>query len=124
MSGSMSNANNVGLRLDSWINSCHHVIMDILNTPQQPENQAPQAPAQPEIKVRILSQEEKNDLRRRVLSGQPLTLDEARDVVASIRQGAAAAILAGGSEKKSRKKGATKGISDEALDKDLEGLGL
>lgn len=93
-------------------------------TTQLSAQPAPQASAQPEVKVAILTQEEKNDLRKRVLRGEPLTLDEARAVVASTRQGSAAAVLAGGSDKKSNKKSAKKGISDADLDKDLEGLGL
>ena len=93
-------------------------------TTQLPAQPAPQAPAQPEVKVAILTQEEKNDLRKRVLRGEQLTLDEARAVVASTRQGSAAAALVGGSDKKTRKKGSSKGMSDGDLDKDLEGLGL
>jgi len=68
-----------------------------------------------------LSSEERNDLRKRVLMGQALTLEEARSVIESCRTGAGAAMLAGG-EKKSR--GKKQQFTDEALDADLAGLGL
>lgn len=52
---------------------------------------------------------------------QPLTLEESRAVIESLRTGAAAATIAG-AEKKARK--GTKAISDAQLDADLAGLGL
>ena len=70
----------------------------------------------------VLTAEQKNDLRKKVLMRQPLTLDEARDVIESARQGRAVAVLAG--EAKSTKKKGAKGISDDQLDADLAGLGL
>lgn len=71
-----------------------------------------------------LTSEERNDLRRRVLAGIPLTLEEARDVIASVRQGQGVAALAG--EAKAARGGGRKksALSDEALDKDLADLGL
>lgn len=72
---------------------------------------------------RQLTAEERNDLRRRVLAGVPLTLDEARDVIASVRQGQGVAALAR-EAKASSGKGRKKTMSDEALDADLAGLGL
>lgn len=72
---------------------------------------------------RILSAEERNDLRKRVLAGQPLTLDEARAVFATLRQGQGVAALAG-EAKRAKGKGAKKSMSDEELDRDLENLGI
>lgn len=74
---------------------------------------------------RQLTAEERNDLRRRVLSGTPLTIEEARDVIASVRQGQGVAALAG--EAKATRKGkggAKKALSDDQLDADLATLGL
>lgn len=68
-----------------------------------------------------LTAEQRNDLRRRVLLGQELSLEEARDVIESLRQGAGAAALAGEQKAKKPKKGS---MSDEQLDADLQGLGL
>ena len=68
-----------------------------------------------------LTTEERNDLRKRVLMGQPLTLEEARAVIESCRTGAGAAQIAG-AEKKSRSKKPS--ITDEQLDADLATLGL
>lgn len=70
----------------------------------------------------MLSLEERNDLRRRVLSGGDLSLDEARAVVESLSQGRAAAVLAG--ETKPKRGSKKSSLSDEQLDKDLESLGL
>jgi hypothetical protein len=77
---------------------------------------------QPTQQPRILSQEERNDLRRRVLLGQDLSLDEARAVYETMRQGQGAAVLM--QETKSRKGKKKESLSDEALDADLEALGL
>lgn len=68
-----------------------------------------------------LTAEQRNDLRKRVLMGQPLTLEESKEVIESLRQGAGVAVLAGESK---RKQGKKPGISDEALDADLASLGL
>lgn len=70
----------------------------------------------------MLSTEERNDLRKRVLMGQPLSLEEARQVIESVRTRAGAAIIAG-AEKKTRTK-KNPGITDEQLDADLGSLGL
>ena len=70
----------------------------------------------------MLSTEERNDLRKRVLMGQPLNLEEARAVIESCRTGAHAAQIAG-AEKKTRTK-KNPGITDDQLDADLAGLGL
>ena len=69
-----------------------------------------------------LTQEERNDLRKRVLMGEALSVEEARAVIESCRTGAGVATLAG-AEKKARKS-KTPSISDEQLDADLAGLGL
>lgn len=66
----------------------------------------------------MLSVEELNDLRRRVLSNQPLTLEESKQVTESLRKGYVSSTI---SEPKP-KKGKAKGISDEDLDKDLDSL--
>lgn len=70
-----------------------------------------------------LTAEQKNDLRRKVLQGHELSLDEARAVIESTRQGAAVAVLAGDTKKSSSRKRAA-GISDEQLDAELGDLGL
>lgn len=72
----------------------------------------------------LLTQEERNDLRKRVLSGIPLTLDEAQQVIASVRSGGAAAILAAGEAKPKKSRTSKTALSDDALDADLAGLGL
>ena len=69
----------------------------------------------------ILTTEQKNDLRLRVLRNEPITLEEARDVIESLRQGSAIAALASTSKAKGKKK---PGISDEDFDNDLASLGL
>ena len=68
-----------------------------------------------------LSTEERNDLRKRVLMGEVLSVEEARAVIESCRTGAGIAVQLG-AEKKSRKK--NPGITDDQLDADLAGLGL
>ena len=69
-----------------------------------------------------LSLEERNDLRKRVLSGYSLTLEEAREVIASYRTGQAVAAISAAEAKPKRGKKA--GISDSDLDSQLSGLGL
>lgn len=68
-----------------------------------------------------LTAEQKADLRQKVLLGHVLSLEEARDVIESSRNGAAIAVLAGETKKR---KGKTVALSDEALEKDLDSLGL
>lgn len=70
----------------------------------------------------MLTVEERNDLRRKVLAGQDLSLEEARQVIESLRQGQGVAALAVESKRSGRKKSAA--ISDDQLDADLKGLGL
>ena len=71
----------------------------------------------------MLSLEERNDLRKRVLSGHQLTIEEARQVFETLRQNSAAMIIAGESKpKRGSKKKET--LSDAALDADLADLGL
>ena len=70
----------------------------------------------------MLSLEERNDLRKRVLQGKPLTLDEARAVFETLRQGQGAVIIAAGEAKVRKSSSKKKGISDEELDKDLDDL--
>ena len=71
---------------------------------------------------RILSQEERNDLRRKVLMGQGLTVAEARAVFETLRAGQGAAVMMQEAKSKAGKK--KEKLSDEALDADLAGLGL
>ena len=70
----------------------------------------------------MLTAEERNDLRKKVLMGGTLSVEEARQVIESLRTGAGAAVIAG-AEKKQRKS-KNPGVSDEQLDADLAGLGL
>ena len=73
--------------------------------------------------TRLLTSEERNDLRRRVLAGIPLNLDEAKAVIASVRQGQGIAAMAK-EAKASRGKGKKPAMTDDALENDLKGLGL
>lgn len=70
-----------------------------------------------------LTVEERNDLRRKVLSGHDLSVEEARQVIESLRQGQGVAALAGENKPKrgSRKVAA---LSDDALDASLASVGL
>ena len=88
------------------------------------EQQQPTATAAPPKPVRLLSQEERNDLRERVLAGETMSLEEAKAVVDTIRQGRGAAALAAESKpKKGRAKKA--GLSDAELNASLDAkLGL
>ena len=72
----------------------------------------------------MLSLEERNDLRKRVISGQQLTLDEARAVFETLRQGQAAVIIQAGEAKPKKTSKKKEAISDAALDADLADLGL
>lgn len=65
----------------------------------------------------MLSQEERNDLRKRVLRGEELSLEEAKAVIASLREGRGAAAFAAENKPKRAKKA---GISDEQLNQDLD----
>ena len=71
--------------------------------------------------VKLLSQEERNDLRKRVLAGEDLSLEEARQVVETIRQGRGAAALA--AESKPKRSGSRKkaGMSDADFNASLDG---
>lgn len=73
---------------------------------------------------RILSMEERNDLRKFVLSGGQLSLEQARNVYHTIREGQGAASIVG--ESAPKKKGSKKreALSDEALAADLDSLGI
>ena len=78
---------------------------------------------EPKPEVAVLSQEERLDLRRRVLAGESLSLDQARQVIDSLRHGQGVAILS--QENKPKKGGSKKpALSDDALDADLADLGL
>ena len=69
--------------------------------------------------VRFLSMEERNDLRKRVLAGEQLTVDEARAVFETLRSGQGGVVITGETtRKKSRKK--KEGMSDEALEASLD----
>ena len=73
----------------------------------------------PEYK--ILNQEERNDLRKRVLAGEELSLFEARSVYETVRLGGAAALMNTDGTKKSRKGGSKKkGMSDEEFNASLD----
>lgn len=77
---------------------------------------------EPTTPVRLLTQEEKNDLRRRVLAGGTLTLEEARAVIETYRAQQGAAIIASGAPKKRTSKKPS--MSDDELERDLADLGL
>lgn len=81
---------------------------------EQPQSQQPQQ--------RFLSEAERNDLRKKVLRGERLSLEEARAVIETCRLGGAAAIAAGADKPKKGKK--KEALSDAALDADLADLGL
>lgn len=72
---------------------------------------------------KILTQEERNDLRKIVLSGQQLTPEQARDVFITLRQNQGAAVITGESTRKkpSKKRDA---YPDSMLDADFEKLGI
>lgn len=72
----------------------------------------------------ILTLQERNDLRKRVLLGQQLTLDEARSVFETLRQGQAADIIASAEAKPKKGSKKKEALSDAALDADLADLGL
>lgn len=90
-----------------------------------PATQSANAPSAP---VRLLNQEERNDLRKRVLAGEQMSLEDAKAVIDTIRQGRGAAALAAESKpKKARSSGSKKpAMTDEAfnnsLDEKLKGL--
>lgn len=91
------------------------------DTKDLPAQAAPQPSTLPSLPP--LSMEERNDLRRRVLQGYRLSIEESRRVFETLRTGQGAAVIAG-EEKKSKKK-AGKGMSDAELSKDLDSaLGL
>lgn len=66
-----------------------------------------------------LTQEERNDLRKRVLMGYVLSVEEARSVIESTRTGAAAAAMTPKEKKGKTKKEA---LSDDALNSSLDSL--
>lgn len=75
--------------------------------------------------TRLLTPDERNDLRKRVLAGIQLTVEEARSVIASIRQGQGVAALAGEAKSaRGSKRSKREAMSDEALDASLKGLGI
>jgi len=76
-------------------------------------------PAAPQIAP--LTPEERLDLRKRVLSGQPLTLEEARAVIDSFRVAQGKAMIEGAEKVKRPKREA---ITDDQLDAKLDALGL
>lgn len=80
-----------------------------------------EAQAPPKREFRILNAEERNDLRKRVLAGEELTLEEARSVYETVRLGGAAALIAAdGTGKKKGGGRKKKGISDEELSASLD----
>jgi len=84
--------------------------------PTNPESVTPRVEGQPVY----LTEDEKRDLRRRVLNGYTMTITEARAVMDTLRGDRAAAVL--GDEERPKKRGAkkSKGLSDEELDKSLD----
>lgn len=94
-------------------------------TPDQQSVQQPAATLAPPVAPpRILTQDEKNDLRRHVLAGGSLTDEQARSVVASLHINREVA-LAASTEKAARKSSKKGGISDAELDSSLDAaLGL
>lgn len=81
-----------------------------------------EVPTQEKREFRILTAEERNDLRKRVLAGQDLTLEEARSVYETVRLGGAAALIAADSPGGKKKGGGRKkkGMSDEELNASLD----
>ena len=86
------------------------------------EEQKPvQQPEAPKREFRILNAEERNDLRRKVIAGEELTLEEARSVYETVRLGGAAALIAADGKGKGGKRGSRKkGMSDEDLNASLD----
>ena len=66
----------------------------------------------------MLTNDQKNDLRRRVLAGERLDVETARQIVEELRAGRRAAAEAGPLAK--GKRNAKPTMSDEALDADLD----
>lgn len=71
-----------------------------------------------------LTAEQRNDLRRRVLQGYQLTVEEAREVVADARAGRTVAVLAGEAKAAKGSRSKKPALSDEQLNADLAGLGI
>ena len=86
-------------------------------TAEEPKQEEPAKPQPPEYK--ILSQEERNDLRKRVLARQPLTLFEARSVYETLRQGQGGVVITGETAQK-KKRTKKEGMTDAALDASLD----
>ena len=72
----------------------------------------------------MLSDAERLDLRKRVLAGEDLSLDEARAVFETLRQNQGGAVLAAEDKKRKGGRKSNPGITDEKLDSDLADLGL
>lgn len=88
-------------------------------TQPQAAPQAPQTAQAPALQaLPRLTEEQKNDLRKFVLAGGTLTLDQAKQVLESMKSGQAGAVLAAG-EKKARKD-KKPGLSDAELDAQLD----
>jgi len=68
----------------------------------------------------ILTLEERNDLRARVLRGEDLSLEQARDVILACRAGQALIPT----DKPKRAKGKTTALATDALNADLAAFGL
>lgn len=69
----------------------------------------------------LLTQEERNDLRKKVLVGVGLTKEEARRVFETLRKNQAASIAA---DKPRKERKGKKQMSDEELNQSLASLGL
>lgn len=72
----------------------------------------------------MLSEADCLDLRKRVLMGEELSLEEAQQVFEKLRQAQGGAVIAAEDRKKTGRKPSKPGISDEQLDADLNDLGL
>lgn len=80
------------------------------DTPAKPPEPAPTA-------IRLLSQEQRNDLRKRVLAGEEMSLEDAKAVVDTVRQGRGAAALSQENKPKKQKKA---GMTDADLNASLD----
>lgn len=82
--------------------------------------QVPQAPEKPILPP--LTQEERQDLRNRVLSGYKMSVEEAKRVYETLRTGQGAVVITG--ETKNKRKPKREAYSDAQLDADLKDLGV
>lgn len=79
-----------------------------------------QQPQPEKREFRILNAEERADLRKRVLAGEDLTLEEARSVYETVRLGGAAALIASDGKGKGKGRKKKPGMSDEDFNASLD----